>query len=113
MGLFPKAGRLLQDRCIQKPVHTGFPFCSLVSIATPQHSPVISCNHNGNTTLVMAHKKLHLPTKICIVCNLPFTWRKKWQKNWEEVKYCSERCRNKKAIGNYELSNNKKSLKKQ
>ena len=56
----------------------------------------------------MAHKKLNLPTKICIVCNLPFTWRKKWQKNWEEVKYCSERCRNKKAIGNYELSDNKK-----
>ncbi|MEO0900856.1 MAG: DUF2256 domain-containing protein, partial [Bacteroidota bacterium] len=23
----------------------------------------------------------------------PFTWRKKWEKNWELVKYCSERCR--------------------
>jgi len=22
-----------------------------------------------------------------------FTWRKKWEKNWEAVKYCSERCR--------------------
>ncbi|MBC7687034.1 MAG: DUF2256 domain-containing protein [Aquabacterium sp.] len=41
----------------------------------------------------MAHKKINLPVKICVVCKLPFTWRKKWQKNWDEVKYCSERCR--------------------
>ncbi len=38
-------------------------------------------------------KKQNLPTKICPVCNKPFTWRKKWEKNWDEVKYCSERCR--------------------
>jgi hypothetical protein len=23
----------------------------------------------------------------------PFAWRKKWAKVWDEVKYCSERCR--------------------
>ncbi|MBL7881712.1 MAG: DUF2256 domain-containing protein [Chryseobacterium gambrini] len=39
-----------------------------------------------------------LPSKICEVCGLPFNWRKKWKKNWDEVKYCSERCRkNKKS----------------
>ncbi|MDO6597264.1 DUF2256 domain-containing protein [Oceanihabitans sp. 2_MG-2023] len=38
-------------------------------------------------------KKQHLPEKICIVCNRPFTWRKKWAKHWEAVKYCSVRCR--------------------
>ncbi|MDX1995637.1 MAG: DUF2256 domain-containing protein [bacterium] len=38
-------------------------------------------------------KKQHLPTKICAVCNRPFTWRKKWEKNWDEVKYCSDACR--------------------
>ncbi|MDN4165135.1 DUF2256 domain-containing protein [Cytophagales bacterium LB-30] len=44
-------------------------------------------------------KKQHLPEKICVHCGLPFTWRKKWEKVWEEVKYCSERCRrNKKSI---------------
>jgi hypothetical protein len=21
------------------------------------------------------------------------TWRKKWEKNWDDVKYCSDRCR--------------------
>jgi len=31
--------------------------------------------------------------KICVRCNLPFEWRKKWAKNWTEVKYCSDRCR--------------------
>ncbi|MCG9909966.1 MAG: DUF2256 domain-containing protein [Flavobacteriales bacterium] len=37
--------------------------------------------------------KQHLPQKDCVVCKRPFTWRKKWEKNWEEVKYCSNACR--------------------
>ncbi|MHA7128273.1 DUF2256 domain-containing protein [Algoriphagus namhaensis] len=37
-------------------------------------------------------KKQHLPTKICVQCSRPFTWRKKWEKDWEQVKYCSKRC---------------------
>jgi len=41
----------------------------------------------------MAHKKPHLPTKLCLICQKPFTWRKKWQKDWPQVRYCSERCR--------------------
>ncbi|MFH6948201.1 DUF2256 domain-containing protein [Flavobacterium sp. FlaQc-51] len=23
----------------------------------------------------------------------PFAWRKKWEKIWNEVKYCSDKCR--------------------
>ncbi len=38
-------------------------------------------------------KKGDLPTKDCAVCGRPFTWRKKWATVWDEVKYCSERCR--------------------
>ncbi len=38
-------------------------------------------------------KKADLPTKMCPVCRRPFAWRKKWEKNWDEVRYCSERCR--------------------
>jgi hypothetical protein len=38
-------------------------------------------------------KKQHLPEKTCLSCGLPFTWRKKWEKVWDEVKYCSDRCR--------------------
>jgi len=42
---------------------------------------------------LFAYKKENLPEKICIVCKRPFTWRKKWRKDWDEVKYCSQRCR--------------------
>ena len=45
-------------------------------------------------------KKYNLPSKICIVCNLPFIWRKKWGKNWANVKYCSNKCSKKKIIDN-------------
>lgn len=38
-------------------------------------------------------KKADLPAKTCPVCNRPFTWRKKWERVWDEVKYCSDRCR--------------------
>ena len=37
--------------------------------------------------------KSYLPSKICISCQRPFSWRKKWEKNWDEVKYCSDKCR--------------------
>ncbi|MEC7091821.1 MAG: DUF2256 domain-containing protein [Pseudomonadota bacterium] len=41
-------------------------------------------------------KKSDLPEKTCVVCGRPFVWRKKWMKDWEQVKYCSIRCRNSK-----------------
>ena len=41
--------------------------------------------------------KKPLPTKTCIFCKRPFTWRKKWEKDWENVKYCSKRCRSNKT----------------
>ena len=30
---------------------------------------------------------------LCPVCKKEFTWRKKWEKNWENVIYCSGRCK--------------------
>ncbi|WP_416236388.1 DUF2256 domain-containing protein [Spirulina sp. CCNP1310] len=38
------------------------------------------------------------PQKICPVCDRPFTWRKKWATCWEEVKYCSDRCRRRRRV---------------
>jgi hypothetical protein len=38
-------------------------------------------------------KKADLPAKTCAACGLPFTWRKKWARDWENVRYCSDRCR--------------------
>lgn len=34
-----------------------------------------------------------LPYKICPRCQRPFSWRKKWERCWEEVRYCSDACR--------------------
>jgi hypothetical protein len=38
-------------------------------------------------------KKQDLPSKICPVCGRPFSWRKKWARHWDEVRYCSDACR--------------------
>ena len=37
-------------------------------------------------------KKENLPTKDCVTCNRPFTWRKKWERCWDEVTTCSKSC---------------------
>ncbi|PKB24859.1 hypothetical protein B0I00_0038 [Novosphingobium kunmingense] len=38
-------------------------------------------------------RKVDLPTKICLACSRPFAWRKKWERDWDQVRYCSDRCR--------------------
>ncbi|WP_344701474.1 DUF2256 domain-containing protein [Halomonas cibimaris] len=38
-------------------------------------------------------RKADLPHKRCACCQRPFAWRKKWARCWDEVRYCSERCR--------------------
>jgi hypothetical protein len=40
-----------------------------------------------------ATRKQDLPTKPCATCGRPFACRKKWARCWDEVKYCSDRCR--------------------
>jgi hypothetical protein len=53
----------------------------------------------------MAHKKSprkmvrkgDLQEKICLSCQRPFAWRKKWARDWDQVKYCSVRCRRQKT----------------
>ncbi|ADR21142.1 Uncharacterized conserved protein UCP037205 [Marivirga tractuosa DSM 4126] len=37
-------------------------------------------------------KKSELPSKLCPVCKRPFSWRRKWKKDWQNVKYCSHKC---------------------
>lgn len=37
------------------------------------------------------------PPKTCAVCGRSITWRKKWERDWEHIRYCSERCRGRKA----------------
>ena len=37
--------------------------------------------------------KQSLPSKPCVACGRPMTWRKRWARTWDEVKYCSDACR--------------------
>ncbi|WP_207626637.1 DUF2256 domain-containing protein [Parendozoicomonas haliclonae] len=54
----------------------------------------------------MGIKKQHLPEKVCPQCERSFRWRKKWQRCWEQVVYCSERCRRKrKAVSANTIKN--------
>ena len=34
-----------------------------------------------------------IPTKTCLICGRTISWRKKWARDWDEVKYCSDGCR--------------------
>ena len=56
------------------------------------------------------HKKHHLDTKICLTCQRPFNWRKKWERCWNDVKYCSKQCRSSKGknASNNQTDNTKK-----
>jgi hypothetical protein len=31
--------------------------------------------------------------KVCAACGRAMEWRKSWAKNWDAVKFCSDRCR--------------------
>jgi hypothetical protein len=37
--------------------------------------------------------KGNLPDKLCMACKRPFAWRKKWERDWDNVIYCSDACR--------------------
>lgn len=32
-------------------------------------------------------------SKPCLSCGRQITWRKKWERDWDNVKYCSDACR--------------------
>ena len=45
----------------------------------------------------MAHRQResaeHPDDKTCVSCGRRIEWRAKWQKNWDDVRYCSDACR--------------------
>jgi len=38
-------------------------------------------------------RKGDLPRKVCAACGRTMVWRRKWARVWDEVRYCSDRCR--------------------
>lgn len=41
----------------------------------------------------------HPPDKTCAVCGRRITWRAKWARDWEQVRYCSQGCRSRRGDG--------------
>ena len=69
------------------------PFNDSIVVNKPLSSIILMfrMHRKSNKTI----KKENFPQKICLACNRPFLWRKKWEKVWDDVKYCSDKCRNK------------------
>ena len=42
--------------------------------------------------------KAALPSKPCAACGRAMSWRQRWARNWDEVKFCSDACRRAKAV---------------
>ncbi len=77
----------IQRECRDEPVRS--PFCPARA-----HKCIVdqlTLTHRNSFISAVSHNDL--PTKTCAVCNREFEWRKKWEDDWENVKYCSERCR--------------------
>ncbi|MFK7917456.1 MAG: DUF3253 domain-containing protein [Ilumatobacter sp.] len=41
----------------------------------------------------MARRASTPESKPCVVCGRDIEWRKKWERNWDDVRYCSDACR--------------------
>ena len=37
-------------------------------------------------------------SKLCAACGRTITWRKKWERDWDNVKFCSDNCRTHKTM---------------
>lgn len=33
------------------------------------------------------------PPKLCATCGRTITWRKKWERDWDNIRFCSDACR--------------------
>jgi hypothetical protein len=52
-----------------------------------------SKSNNYSWNMRVAKTKNGFAPKVCLNCGLEFEWRKKWARDWDQVKYCSEKCK--------------------
>ncbi|MBY6414152.1 DUF2256 and DUF3253 domain-containing protein [Rhodococcus sp. BP-252] len=46
------------------------------------------------------------PDKTCASCGRRIEWRKKWERHWDDIKYCSDACRRRKVTSSdHDLEN--------
>lgn len=53
-------------------------------------------DHDGLSVLsdvFLPMTRAKLNNKTCAVCGRMIEWRKKWERDWDQIKYCSQRCR--------------------
>jgi hypothetical protein len=62
-------------------------------IKSLKHRICDTSRNQGVKPDMKAKIKNGFPPKVCARCGLEFEWRKKWARDWENVKYCSERCK--------------------
>ncbi len=70
------------------PAASARPISTVRSISVPSRP-----FSTGNPADAAGVAKRDLPSKMCPVCQRPFAWRRKWARDWDNVVYCSDRCR--------------------
>lgn len=55
--------------------------------------PMSSRTRPAAQTASFKGNKQSLPSKPCVACGRPMSWRKRWARSWDEVKFCSDACR--------------------
>ena len=92
------AGDLLRTVITSRAAHRTAPRASFARAHTHTKSSsayvITICRREANTgsSTMRGVKKENLPTKVCVTCERPFTWRKKWESCWDEVTTCSKSC---------------------
>jgi len=51
------------------------------------------CDNRKEISVPKMRRKADLPSKDCVVCGRAFAWRKKWARDWDNVRHCSDACR--------------------
>lgn len=71
------------------------------SIHIKQRSSIASRSNSHSFPLsLQARSRMSSPgvsEKTCKTCGRRITWRKKWERCWDEIKYCSDKCRKSKG----------------
>lgn len=65
------------------------------AVSSPPSMKSVGMTKSSNKTM----KKENFPSKICVVCQRPFTWRKKWERSWDEITTCSKKCNGERRSG--------------
>lgn len=72
-----------------------------IAVLPPRHPPLFTPanplrmgRNKGKERGARAGEKPHPSEreKVCPVCGRPFSWRRKWARDWERVRYCSKAC---------------------